>query len=150
MISYDILALIIAGAALLAPIIGPIITVRSANRHERNMYQKRFVTEHAHEVIEKYLQSAGRYVFEFEHKDLSAFGEAASEIFMYAPADLTKDLKKFNAEISRISQIDDYGSRVTELKKLQAPFLALCEKFASLRRVSECEKQTNANRRRKK
>ena len=61
--NHDIITLIIAIAAFLAPIIGPAITAVITILHERSMYKKRFATEHEHEAIERYLKVAGKYLF---------------------------------------------------------------------------------------
>ena len=143
------LAITMSAITVISTLTIPHLTAKKQNEHEQKMYEKRFAKEHAHNVIEKYLQSAGRYVFEFEHKDLSAFGEAVSEIFMYIPEDLAEDIKSFNNKISEISRIDDFPQRKAQLKLLQPAFLDLCEKFAPLRRESEQKKQTGVKHRRK-
>lgn len=143
------LAITMSAITVISTLTIPHLTAKKQNEHEQKMYEKRFANEHAHEVIEKYLQAIGRYVFEFEHKDLSIFGEAVSEIFMYIPENLTEDVKEFNEHISRISQINDYSQRTAQLKLLQPVFLDLCEKFAPLCRGSEQKKQKRIKRHRK-
>ena len=78
--SGTILAITISAIALLSTIIGPMITARITCRHEERMYKKRFLTEHEHEAIERYLRIVGRYVFGKAYDDQKDLGEAFSEI----------------------------------------------------------------------
>ena len=134
--SHEKLTLIIAGAAFLAPIVGPIITAILTNFHDHFVYKRRFVTEHKHEAIERYLKAAGRFVFTFGSVEYYEFGESASEIFMYAPKKLWKDIQNLNDKIS-----ENYpgkhmnGGMPPEIRAdLQSEYLRLCEKFSKYRR----------------
>ena len=130
-----ILAIIISAVAVLSTIIGPMITAKITCVHEEKMYKKRFLTEHEHEAIERYLQTIGRYAFGENYEDKKDLGNAISEIFMYAPSELWGDIKNINAElINFMDSSYSHGDRKQQKMQLQKSYLSLCEKFASLRR----------------
>lgn len=130
-----IIALVISGAALLTSVAGPLITALITNSHERKMYQKRFETEHKHEVIEKYLKSAGKYIFNLKFEDSEEFAEACGEIFMYAPQDMWNDIRLLNEAISILISIDDYHERKSKSVDEQSLYLSICERFSDQRRA---------------
>lgn len=129
--SYETTTLIVAAAALLAPIVGPAITAIVTIFHERSMYKKRFAMEHEHEAIERYLKAAGKYLFCASSTNYMAFGETVSEIFMYAPKKLWGDIRKLNESISKHHLNSSSDTAITTIRE---DYLKLCENFASLRR----------------
>lgn len=133
-----ILAITISAIALLSTIIGPMITASITCRHEERMYKKRFLTEHEHEAIERYLQTVGRYAFGENYEDKKDLGNAISEIFMYAPSELWDDIKSINEQLINFMDSSYHsGDRKQQKIQLQKSYLSLCEKFASLRRSDE-------------
>lgn len=131
-----LIAIIISAAAFLMTVLGPLLTSLIQCHHETAMYENRFNIEHRHEVIEKYLKSAGKYVFSGEFKNREEFGEASAEIFMYAPKELWSDIRELNITISEAFFIDDYQLRQKCLQQAQAKYFSLCEKFSFLHRPS--------------
>ncbi|MBQ8836423.1 MAG: hypothetical protein IJ002_03040 [Clostridia bacterium] len=132
-----VIAIVISAAAFLTSIAGPFLTAHIQCKHEQKMYHKRFRIEHEHEVIERYLKTAGKYCFSLDYNDMRDFGEASAEIFMYAPKELWDDIKALNTQISVISRVGDYDKSKQLRTQLQESYLSLCENFSVLRRTSE-------------
>ena len=143
-----VIAIIISATAVLASIIGPMITAAITCRHERKMYKKRFLMEHEHEVIERYLRTIGRYAFGNAPEDQKDLGDAMSEIFMYAPIELHDDLQNINNQIIELMgcSYDDEWQRAANLRK---SYLELCEKFAPYRRSGKIRKKYRHKRKNK-
>lgn len=133
----SIIAIIISAAAFLTSVIGPCLSAYIQSKHEEKMYKKRFISEHEHEVIERYLKTAGKYSFSMDYNDMRDFGEASAEIFMYAPRELWKDIQELNTQISNISLCNDFQTKKSKNKQLQKSYLDLCEKFSDFRRFSK-------------
>ena len=144
-----LLAIGVSAIAVISTVAVPFITTKLSCSHEQKMYDKRFASEHAHEVIEQYIRSLGHYIFGGEFDAYLSLGEASAEIFMYAPKELWEDIRNFNAKMAAISQVENYTEQKARLKALQPEYLSLCEKFAPLRRESEQKKQTGVKHRRK-
>lgn len=132
----EIIAIVIAGAAFVMSVVGPCLTAHITCKHESEMYDKRFKKEHEHDVIEQYLKSIGKYVFSPGCNDIENFGEAVSEIFMYAPRTMWEDIKSLNQNVLRVASIADYEQRQHQKLALQQSYLMLCENLSPLSRVS--------------
>lgn len=145
-----IFAIIISAVAVLSTIIGPMITAKITCRHEEKMYKKRFLTEHEHEAIERYLQTVGRYAFGENYEDKKDLGNAISEIFMYAPKELWDDIKSINEQLTNF-MVSSYhsGDREQQKARLCKSYLSLCEKFAALRRSDEQQKNKRSKKNKK-
>ena len=135
----------IALAALIVAACGPLITALITAKHESFMYKTKYVDEHKHEVVEKYLKSVGRFLFSLDHNDLKEFGASSSEIFMYAPKNLWDDIKKINEAIFKISSCSDYEEKKNLCKKSKLLFYELCENFADFSRKEQRKKRKNKN-----
>ena len=127
----------IAFAALFVSAAGPFFTALINSIHESRMSKKRFVQEHEHQVIERYLKAVGKYVFTTEHSDMREFGECSSEIFMYAPEELWDDIRDLNKKITEYRQCDEHSLRMVLKQNNQKLYFELCEKFADYRRSSK-------------
>lgn len=132
-----ILAITISAIALLSTIIGPMITASITCRHEERMYKKRFLTEHEHEAIERYLRIVGRYVFGKAYDDQKDLGEAFSEIYMYVPRELWGRIQLINDDIVSLLDAKDNEERKKLTTQLRESYLLLCEHLAPLRRSDE-------------
>lgn len=145
-----VIAIIVSAIALLSTIIGPMITAKITCRHEEKMYKKRFLTEHEHEAIERYLQTVGRYAFGENYEDKKDLGNAISEIFMYAPSELWDDIKSINEQLINFMDSSYHsGDRKQQKIQLQKSYLSLCEKFASLRRSDEKDQKHRSEKNKK-
>ena len=140
-----VIAIIISATAVLASIIGPMLTAAITCHHERKMYKKRFLLEHEHEVIERYLRTIGRYAFGNAPEDQKDLGDAMSEIFMYAPIELHDDRQSINTQLIELMgcSYDDEWQRAANLRK---SYLELCEKFAPYRRSGKIRKKYRHDR----
>ncbi len=148
--SGTILAITISAIALLSTIIGPMITAKITCRHEEKMYKKRFLTEHEHQAIERYIQTVGRYAFGENYEDQKDLGNAISEIFMYAPKELWNDIKNINEQlIDFIDSSYHSGDRQQQKILFRKSYLSLCEKFAALRRSDEQQKNKRSKKNKK-
>ena len=145
-----ILAIIISAVAVLSTIIGPMITAKITCEHEEKMYRKRFLTEHQHEAIERYLQTVGRYAFGENYEDLKDLGNAVSEIFMYTPPELWDDIKNINKQLMDFADSSYHtGERKHNKIILRQSYFSLCEKFASLRRSDEKDQKRRPEKNKK-
>lgn len=128
------LAITISAVAVISTVIGPVLTATITCLHESSMYKKRFLTEHEHEAIEKYLHTVGRFAFGEHYDDQKDFGEAISEIFMYAPKELWEDIQNINNDIIVLLATQTRSEKKPYISALQKSYLSLCEKFAPYRR----------------
>lgn len=141
-----ILAIVISGAAFLMSVFGPLLTALVTGKHEEKMYAKRFKTEHEHQVIERYLQSVGKYLFSKSYDDIREFGESSAEIFMYTPKELWDDIRSLNEDIFMLHRCN-FEERELKTPKSQKKYFALCEKFSSLRRSSKHQHERSRRKR---
>ena len=137
----EIIAIVIAGAAFVMSVVGPCLTAHITCKHESEMYDKRFKKEHEHDVIEQYLKAIGKYVFSPDCNDIKNFGEAVSEIFMYAPRTMWDDIKTLNQGVLHIASINNYEQRQIQKLSLQQSYLMLCENLSPLSRSSKKRKK---------
>ena len=143
------IAIIVSATAVLASVIGPMITAAITCHHESKMYKKRFLLEHEHEVIERYLRTAGRYAFGKDHEDQKDLGDATSEIYMYAPIELHEDIQSINEQIIDLISSNRYNDIPQKNVALRKSYLALCEKFAPYRRSGKIGKKHGTKRKNK-
>ena len=144
-----ILAIIISAVAVLSTIIGPMITAKITCMHEEKMYKKRFLTEHEHEAIERYLRIVGRYVFGKSYDDQKDLGEAFSEIYMYVPRELWGSIKLINDDIVSLLDAKTADERNRLTTQLRSSYLLLCEKLAPLRRSDEKDQKRRPEKNKK-
>ena len=135
------IAIIVSATAVLSTIIGPMITAKIKCKHEKDMYSKRFLVEHEHEVIERYLHIVGRFVFGKDYSDQKDLGDAISEIFMYVPKELWPDIRSINNQMVRLLRTRDQVEYVRYTDELRLAYFDLCEKFSDLRRSAEEDDQ---------
>lgn len=139
------LAITISAIAVISTVIGPVLTAAITCLHESSMYKKRFLTEHEHEAIEKYLRTVGRFAFGEHYDDQKDLGEAISEIFMYAPEELWTDIQKVNKDIISLLEIKSHNDRKPFVTDLQKSYLELCKRFAPYRRSTKKHKRRRAD-----
>lgn len=128
------LAIVMSAIAVISTVAGPIITSAITCYHDSKQYRKRFLDEHKHEAIERYLRTIGRFAFGEHYDDQKDLGEAMSEIFMYSPEELWPDIQKINKDIVTLLEIKLYNDRKPLVTNLQNSYLELCKKFAPYRR----------------
>lgn len=123
-------ALIFSVISLAVAIVSPFLVALANHRHERKMYKMKFAIEYKHEVIERYLRSAGKCLFSFDRESISEFESAASEIFMYAPEEMWDDLDQFNKAVAQCINSVDYGNDIRPaLQDLQSNYFKICRGF---------------------
>lgn len=135
------LAIVMSAIAVISTVAGPIITSAITCYHDSKQYRKRFLDEHKHEAIERYLRTIGRFAFGEHYDDQRDLGEAMSEIFMYSPEELWPDIQKINKDIVTLLEIKLYNDRKPLVKNLQNSYLELCKKFAPYRRSDKKHKR---------
>ncbi len=107
---------IISGITLLAAIFSPIITAWLNNRHQREIFNNKFYTEHRAGVIENYINSASRYIHSQQHEDCAVFGTYSAEIYLHVSDDLWPIIDELNNCIS-LRNFDLAKSYLKELCK---------------------------------
>ena len=140
------LAIVMSAIAVISTIAGPIITSAITCYHDSKQYRKRFLDEHKHEAIERYLRTIGRFAFGEHYDDQRDLGEAMSEIFMYSPEELWPDIQKINKDIVTLLEIKLYNDRKPLVTNLQNSYLELCKKFAPYRRSDEEHKRNRTGK----
>ena len=131
----SVVSVIIAAAAFVMAVIGPLITAFAKNRHERKMYELKFRIEHKHNVIENYVQCAGRCLFFCSLEDLentySNFAARCAEIYMYLPTELWADAQSLN---EAIMHLHDRYSDNSATENAREKYFSFCQKISKLGR----------------
>lgn len=109
----DIWTSIISGITLLAAIFSPVITTIVNNRFAAKRYKAEYYERHRAEVIEKYIQSAGKAIKHSNSDAFQQFGESAMEIYFYINPDQWFRLDKIDELISEF----DYAGARRELRE---------------------------------
>ena len=135
---WSIVAVVLSGAAFFLAVVGPFITAKAKIKHEKEMYERRFYTEHRHEVIESYVQAAGRCLFYCGYEQytqvFSDFVARCSEIFMYLPETLWQDAEQLN---QAVMNYHDQSSKEVSPEPMRTAYFQFCKKVSELGRKRE-------------
>lgn len=91
---------IISGITLLAAIFSPAITTVINNRHTAKMQRMEYYEKHKAEVIEKYIQAAGKAIKNATDTCMQEYGEASTEVYFYIPEEYWDILDELDNRIS--------------------------------------------------
>lgn len=81
-------SIIIAGIALVASVLSPVLTACFNNRHQRKMWEMQQREETRSEAINSYLAAAGMMLYQHTSEGVDLYGRAHGKVFAYVPREL--------------------------------------------------------------
>lgn len=123
-----IISIFIAGISLLASISSTVVVSIINNKHQDKMFRKEFYEKRKYTVIENYLLFVGKLTVQNNMDDQSDLSEWMSEIYMYVPKELWKDIDDVNQKI-----IESRKKRYPD-NKIDIDYIEFCKKFSCINR----------------
>lgn len=113
--------IIVSTVTLLCALASPTITAIVNNRYQLKLRQlelthsdKTSAEQHQHDIVEKYLMSAGAAAYVFDSKTASEYGKYYALAFAYLPNECHEQMKKFNS----VLRFDNLRESRQEYEKL--------------------------------
>ena len=120
--------------ALIAAVVSPVIVVL-INAHKQTRKDiNNFYFRHQFDVIETYLKSLGKYIYnECSSEAAATYGVAHAEIYMYIPSGMWYLIDNMDIHISQLKNAtpENYDHKLAILKVM---YEELCQSFAPFAR----------------
>ena len=123
---------IVAAIALCVSIFSPGVVAWINNRHADKAFKREFYEKRKCEVIENYLKCIGGIIFYNDYQNQALSAEYISEIYMYAPETMWKDIDEINSLALNIAC--RHGEDGYSKEAIKAKYIDFCKKFSKFNR----------------
>lgn len=117
-------------AAVLSPVI--VVIINTANQYAKD--RSDFYLKHECEVVETYLKSLGRYIYDNDKQEnASAYGTAHAEIYMYIPENLWYKIDNMDILLAQLKNTT-FSTYPDKLSECRVMYEELCKTLSPLSR----------------